>query len=343
MLKKFLAGVLAGTMLFSSTAFAQSYNLKINSEDTDVKIIDGKDLDLNAESLSYDYYDLYFIPVKAFYEKLGFSSKWNAETKTVTFNKEDYEVSFTADSDYYNVNGSEIEVYYPAKIVDGCMYVIDGDAIEAVNDFYALNFIIPQYIDDEVKSFECIALNDEELEEYNSFLEKFIDISQDYVSNNYQIVSDCLNKYDEKYNIFEVESIDEYIDIFKNKFTEEEQKEFLDTFKTYLEDSKKYIDDFSQLEVPKGCKTAYNYFLEVLKQSYLIDSAVIEIHNKILNDESYDELIEECEDEMSKLVDSLNAMFVYYNIYDYYSYDDYDYDDYDYDDYDYDYESYDFD
>ncbi|MCD8089756.1 MAG: copper amine oxidase N-terminal domain-containing protein [Clostridiales bacterium] len=61
------------------------------------------------------------IPVRGVFEQLGYEISWNGETKTAVFKSSDNEITITADSGFFVMNGEEKELDVPAQIIDGSM------------------------------------------------------------------------------------------------------------------------------------------------------------------------------------------------------------------------------
>ena len=63
------------------------------------------------------------VPMRAFFEALGASVSWTAETKTINANRGQYEIAIVIDSKKTVVNGKEVLIDVPATLINGRTYV----------------------------------------------------------------------------------------------------------------------------------------------------------------------------------------------------------------------------
>lgn len=74
------------------------------------------------------------LPLRQVFEALGAKVDWNAESNTVTAERNDISVSLTVGSDKMMVNGNEVTIDVPAKIFDGRTLI----PIRAVSEAFGL-------------------------------------------------------------------------------------------------------------------------------------------------------------------------------------------------------------
>ena len=63
------------------------------------------------------------VPMRAIFEAMGAEVNWDGETKTVTSSKDNTSIKLTVDSNSAEVNGSNVSLAVPAKIVNGSTMV----------------------------------------------------------------------------------------------------------------------------------------------------------------------------------------------------------------------------
>jgi hypothetical protein len=89
----------------------------------DIKIIvDGSELECEPQPF-IDESSRILVPFRAIFEELGASVDWNMKTKTVVCIKDDLTITLTVNSDKMLVNGKEVLIDSPARIVDGRIFV----------------------------------------------------------------------------------------------------------------------------------------------------------------------------------------------------------------------------
>lgn len=112
--KKILSIIAAAAM----TASMLPYSLAAND---DIKVIvDGSELKI-AEGDTKPFVEdgRTLVPMRAIFEALGATVEWDDATKTVTSKSDNGNIEMTVGSDTVKVNGNDISVDVPAKIVEG--------------------------------------------------------------------------------------------------------------------------------------------------------------------------------------------------------------------------------
>ena len=78
----------------------------------------------NGEKIAFDQIPVIengrtLVPLRAIFEKIGAEVAWEESTQTVTASKDDIKVSLTIDNTKAYVNGEEVTIDVPAKVVNG--------------------------------------------------------------------------------------------------------------------------------------------------------------------------------------------------------------------------------
>jgi hypothetical protein len=73
-----------------------------------------------------------FVPVKEFFEALGFKVTWNGDANIATLAKGDYHVTVIKDAPYFTFNAEQIPLESPAPLLNGSLYAPLRDICDAV-------------------------------------------------------------------------------------------------------------------------------------------------------------------------------------------------------------------
>ena len=135
-MKKFIAGLLC-TILCTTSVFAADPFIEISGFEGDMEVMyrDGiKETKAPAVVLFIDGTAVYdadavikngttLVPLRIISENFGAYVTWNAETKTVSINKDGLDVKCTIGANFITVNGEEKEISNPAEIINSLTYV----------------------------------------------------------------------------------------------------------------------------------------------------------------------------------------------------------------------------
>lgn len=106
-LARSILGVLVLVVIMSSFAYADSINVTVDGEQVQFDVPPMID---NGRTL---------VPLRAIFERLGAEIAWDGATKTITATKDSTDVVLQIGNSTANVNGVNIELDVPAKIVNG--------------------------------------------------------------------------------------------------------------------------------------------------------------------------------------------------------------------------------
>lgn len=117
---KKLLSILVATLLLSTTAMAaEGVNITVNSIPVGIQgvIVDGNTM----------------VPVRGVFEQIGYTTEWDAETKTATLSKGSNTVEMTNGNTYFTYNGTKITPEVPQQIIDGSFMLPLRAVSEALN------------------------------------------------------------------------------------------------------------------------------------------------------------------------------------------------------------------
>ena len=108
-MKKFFSAILTISMLTSAVAAIASEDSTINvTIDGEAKVFDVMPVIQNSRTL---------VPMRGIFEALGAEIEWNGETKTVTGTKGNATVTLQIGNNVANVNGEDVTLDAPAKVI----------------------------------------------------------------------------------------------------------------------------------------------------------------------------------------------------------------------------------